>query len=133
MFVRLAITFNLFRTNLICAGQILIGGQQHPSTHPQVTDRENSLLRNAMNSFNCLTVGEQSRLQHFFNARDFFNIPRHQEIKKQIISIAEEELMKRRVFLCAQVRKGVPEPHRAVFWALLSIDHLKYLKEKQMP
>ena len=36
--------------------------------------------------------------------------------------------MNRRAFLCAQNRKGVPEPHRAVFLALLSIDDLQ---EKQ--
>ena len=73
-----------------------------------ITDKENSFLHNGMSSFKCLTGGEQSRLQHFFNARDFVNIPRHQEIKKQILSIAEEEMVKRRAFLWAQNRKGVP-------------------------
>ena len=96
-----------------------------------ITDRENSLLRKAMGSFACLTEGEQNRLQHFFTAHNYFDFLRCQEIKDQILAIAEEELVKRPAFLCAQIRKGIPESHRAIFWAQLSIDHLKYMQEKQ--
>ena len=98
-----------------------------------ITDRENALLRKAMGSFACLTEGEQNRLQHFFTAHKYFDFPRRHEIKDQILAIAEEELVKRPAFLCAQIRKGIPESHRAIFWAQLSIDHLKYMQEKQRP
>ena len=49
------------------------------------------------------------------------------------LAIAEEELVKRPAFQCAQIRKGIPESHSTIFWAQLSIDHLKYMQEKKIP
>jgi hypothetical protein len=98
-----------------------------------VTDREQKLLCKAMADFNGLSTNEMDRLVSFFQAHRYLDIPRVGQIRNQLLTIAEQVMVQVPAPLCKQIRRGIPERHMDVFWAQLSIDHIRHLLLKQRP
>ena len=98
-----------------------------------VTQREKCLLLKGIHNFQSLNAQEKDRLMDFFNAASFFDLPRPNMLKEQIIAIADQELVKKPAPLCSLIRKGIPSRHMEVFWQQLTIQHISHIILLQMP
>ena len=98
-----------------------------------VTEREKKLLLKGMSNFQFLNAQERERLRVFLSAASFFDLPRADKLKEQIISIADQELLKKPAALCSLMRKGIPQNHMEVFWQELSIKHITHIIMQQRP
>ena len=98
-----------------------------------VTTREKTLLTKAMTDFDGLTKEEFDRLQNFYTAHGFNNIPKAPEIKEQILAIAHHVFVEKPAPLISKMRQGIPESHRAAFWQRLSVDDITHIMQAQRP
>ena len=98
-----------------------------------VTSRERALLTKAMCDFSGLTVAEADRLQNFYMAHGFNNIPKAPEVRDQILAIAHQDLVEKPGSLVSKMRQGIPEDHRVAFWQRLSADDIAHIIEAQRP
>ena len=98
-----------------------------------VTERERSLIKKSMRDFTSLSEDERERLMSFFTAYSFHDVPREGELKEQILSIAEEQLVTKPAPLVKNMAEGIPSDHRDAFWNLLGSAEVEYLQELQRP
>ena len=98
-----------------------------------VTPREKALLVKAMSDFSSLTDDESDRLQDFYIAHGFQGIPRGPEIKEQILTIANHDLVEKPAVLISKMRQGIPASHKAAFWQRLSADDITRILQAQRP
>ncbi len=98
-----------------------------------VTDSQKLLLQKALNSFEKLDDKEMDRLSHFFTASKFFDTPKANSIREQILDIAEEELVRKPAPLVQCMKNGIPESHLEAFWDTLTIENLKSMLMAQKP
>ena len=98
-----------------------------------VTSHEKSLLQKALSTFDQLTEEERDRLQNFYSAFGLFDVPREDEIREQLMAIANREFLDIPGPLINLMRRGIPANHMDCFWQYLSINHLAYIHHKQRP
>ena len=98
-----------------------------------VTSREKTLLTKAMTDFDGLTKEEFDRLQNFYTAYAFNNIPKALEIKEQVLAIAHHVFLDKPALLVSKMRQGIPESHWAAFWQRLSVGDITHIMQAQRP
>ena len=98
-----------------------------------VTIREKRLLTRAMSDFRGLTAEEIAGLHNFYLDHGSTKRPRASAMRKHILAIAYQDLVMKPSSYISQMRRGVPESHKAAFWRDLSVDDITELMQAQWP
>ncbi|KAK3107671.1 hypothetical protein FSP39_019581, partial [Pinctada imbricata] len=96
-------------------------------------NEDRTLLQSAMDHFQDLSEDELDKVQNIFVKFDMGCVLQEETLHKQILKMAQNELVIKPRSLCEKMREGIPEVHYAQFWSQMSLDHLTVLYDRLKP
>ena len=74
-----------------------------------------------------------SHLTDMFVRFNLAVLPREETFRQNILNLAKTEIAIKPLFLCSQIRSGIPDQHMEAFWSQLSVEELNSLYSCLIP
>jgi len=98
-----------------------------------VNDMERALLDKAMNDFDSLTSKQHESLQSLLGSFGMYAVPRKANVRQLLIGTARHQLLDTPAPFIEQIKLGIPQAFRDVFWSVLTLSAVDYLFRQQLP
>jgi len=98
-----------------------------------VNDMERALLDKAMNDFDSLTSKQHESLQSLLGSFGMYAVPRKANVRQLLIGSARHQLLDQPAAFVEQIKLGIPQAFRDVFWSVLTLSAVDYLFRQQLP
>jgi len=86
-----------------------------------VTEGERRVLRQALGNFASLSKPEMGALADFFAHHELHEVPKRQEIRQQVATIAGSLLVTKPEQFIKLMRSGIPQMHIDAFWSHINL------------